>query len=265
MTTTPQQPRTKPMEIAMAILIVTLGLAILWREFRIAGELDALRAAVARSASLPTEPPSNATDNAPRTLPAWERDIATIKAHVTELERQQDKTTNLLNQAISELNRLYAAADKASYRSWGPEQLLGEPDTMSAGDHPTAWAPAQQNAGPEWIQLGYERAVEIAQVRVRETASPGAVSQVTALLDDGREVLIWQGVEQPGPAPYDSPFDAPRGVVARVVRIYLDTSRTTGWEEIDAVELIGTDGTRQWATTASASSAYSQRQSPPSR
>lgn len=261
MTTMPQQPRAKPTEIAMALLIVAVGLAIVWREFRIAGELDALRATVARSASLPAEQPRAATDNALRSLPAWERDIATIKAHVTELERQQEKTTNLLYQAIAELNGLNAVTEKTAARPWSPEQLIGEADTMSAGDHPTAWAPAQQNAGLEWIQVGYEHAVEIAQVRVRETASPGAVSQVTALLDDGRELLIWQGIEQPGPAPYDSPFDAPRGIVARAVRIYLDTNRTTGWEEIDAVELIGTDGTRQWATSASASSTYASSRS----
>jgi hypothetical protein len=255
MTTAPQQPRVKPLEIALAILIVAVGMAILWREFRIAAELDDLRAAVGKAG--PAEQPPTATDNDLRKLPSWERDLATIKAHVTELERQQERTTNLLNQAISELNRINVTTEKATAQPWSAEQLLGEPDTTTAGDHPTAWAPSQQNAGPEWIQVGYDRAVEIAQVRVRETASPGAVTQLSALLDDGREALIWHGVEQAGPAPYDSPFDAPRGIVARVVRIYLDTTRTAGWEEIDAVELIGTDGSHQWATSATASSTYS--------
>jgi hypothetical protein len=264
MTTTPQKPFAKPSEIVVALFIVAIGAAILWREFRIAAELDSLRATLARSAAPPTEQPTT-TDNTSRAFPTWERDLATIKAHVTELERQQERTTNLLNQAISELNRLNVATEKAASHPWGPEQVLGEPDTMAAGDHPTAWAPAQQDAGPEWLQVGYDHAVEIAQVRVRETANPGALTHVTAVLDDGREVGIWQGVEQAGPAPYDSAFDAPRGIVARAVRIYLDTSRTAGWEEIDAVELIGTDGSRQWATSATASSSYSQRRATSTR
>ena len=37
-----------------------------------------------------------------------------------------------------------------------------------------------------------------AQVRVRETCGAGAVSKVVAVLDDGREALIWQGRESAG-------------------------------------------------------------------
>ena len=59
--------------------------------------------------------------------------------------------------------------------------MRGEPDTFAAGDHVTAWAAAQQNAGEEWLQLGYDHSVEIGQVRVRETDNPGAVTEVTTL------------------------------------------------------------------------------------
>ena len=40
------------------------------------------------------------------------------------------------------------------------------------------------------------------------------------------------------------------------MKVYLDTKRVAGWNEIDAVELIGRDGSRQWAKGASASSSY---------
>lgn len=43
------------------------------------------------------------------------------------------------------------------------------------------------------------------------------------------------------------------------MRIYLDTALSPGWEEIDAVELVAKDGSRQWATSASASSTYAER------
>ena len=39
------------------------------------------------------------------------------------------------------------------------------------------------------------------------------------------------------------------------IRIVLDTNRVAGWNEIDAVELLG-DRSRQWAVKARASSSY---------
>lgn len=62
-------------------------------------------------------------------------------------------------------------------RGWGPEQVTGEPDTMQAGDISTAWASREQDAGEEWLKLDYERSVDIAEVRVRETYNPGAISK----------------------------------------------------------------------------------------
>jgi len=40
--------------------------------------------------------------------------------------------------------------------------------------------------------------------------------------------------------------------------VYLDRRRVPGWNEIDAVELVGRDGSRQWATSAIASSSYAE-------
>jgi len=45
-------------------------------------------------------------------------------------------------------------------------------------------------------------------------------------------------------------------IVARRVKVYLDTKRVAGCNEIDAVELVGRDGSRQWTKSASASSSY---------
>ena len=140
--------------------------------------------------------------------------------------------------------------------SWGPEQATGEPDTLQAGDIPTAWAPLEQDGGEEWLKLDYERAVDIAEVRVRETHNPGAVSKVTAFLANGTEVTLWEGTEPPVTAPVEMSFQVPSGVTAQSVKVYLDTKRVPGWNEIDAVELIGRDGSHQWAKQASASSTY---------
>ena len=146
-----------------------------------------------------------------------------------------------------------------SKRSWGPEQATGEPDTLEAGDISTAWAPLEQDAGEEWLRLEYDRAVDIAEVRVRETHNPGAISKVTALLANGTEVTLWEGVEPAAAAPVEMAFRVPDTVNAKSVKVYLDTKRVPGWNEIDAVQLVGRDGTRQWAAQASASSTYAEQ------
>jgi hypothetical protein len=144
-------------------------------------------------------------------------------------------------------------------RGWGPEQAIGAPDTPEAGDRQTAWAPGQQDGGPEWLRLDYANPVAIAQVRIREAYNPGAVWRVCALLDDGTEVLLWEGEDTTTTAPADFVVDVDGAVVGRCIKVYLDTARTPGWNEIDAVELVGRDGSRQWAIRASASSSYADR------
>lgn len=142
-------------------------------------------------------------------------------------------------------------------RSWGPEQVLGPPNTQAAGDIPTAWAPLSNlGQGEEWLHVGYDRPVEISEINVRETHNPGAISKITAMMPDGREVLVWEGTEPKSEPPVNMSFTVPQGVNANSVKVYLDRARVPGWNEIDAVELVGRDGSRQWATSAKASSSY---------
>ncbi|MEY2407642.1 MAG: hypothetical protein QOF48_312 [Verrucomicrobiota bacterium] len=141
-------------------------------------------------------------------------------------------------------------------RAWGEEQATGPPDTFQAGDISTAWASKAQDRGEEWLHLDFSNLVELAEVRVRETHNPGAISRVAAVLPNGQEILIWEGVEIPGVAPIDRVFSVNTSVSANGVRVYLDTARIPGWNEIDAVEMVGRDGSRQWAAHARASSSY---------
>ena len=144
---------------------------------------------------------------------------------------------------------------------WSPGQAAGAPDTFQAGDMRTAWASQDPDGGPEWARLEYERPVEIAQVRVRETYNPGAIASVAAVLTNGSEVVLWQGVEPKGEAPFESEFNVTNRVVTGTIVIRLDSRRVPGWNEIDAVEVVGRDGSRQWAKSATASSYFGQGRS----
>src|SRR5262245_45116178 len=144
-------------------------------------------------------------------------------------------------------------------RAWGPEQILGPPDTDHAGDLPTAWATLQADGtGTEWLWAGFDRPVSLAEVRIRESFNPGAISKVTAKVGD-QEIVLWEGMAAGGRAPRDFVVPISQNISAQAVVVYLDSNRVAGWNEIDAIELIGRDGSRQWASSANASSTYAER------
>lgn len=197
------------------------------------------------------EPAAGNTAGYERTL----EELQQAKDRIAELERTVEELSNAWNQFAEHEE---AKRKKASMRGWGPEQATGPPDSLRAGDQTTAWATLQADGGVEWLQTQYERAVEIAQVRVLENDAPGAVVKIVALTAGGSEVVLWQGDEPRLAAPADQVFPVPPGIVAQSIRVYLDTRKVPGWNEIDAVELIGRDGSRQWAKEASASSTYAR-------
>ena len=153
---------------------------------------------------------------------------------------------------------MLAVSTRAVDRAWGRQQVAGPPDTTGFGDIVTAWASSSTDGQQEWLELTYERAVTPAEVHVYETYNPGAVHRVTAFTDAGEEVEAWTGVD---PVPQKS-----SGGVAKIplrvdfptrrVKVYLDSPRVPGWNEIDAVGLVDAAGGVQWATGVKASTVY---------
>jgi hypothetical protein len=143
-------------------------------------------------------------------------------------------------------------------RRWGHEQAAGEPDTAQAGDVPSAWASKLPDGGEEWLQVDYERPVDLQQINVIESHNPGAISKVVAVLPDGRETTVWEGTLEPSGTDeqVSSEFPVTHDIRAQSVKVYLDTARVPGWNEIDAVQVVGRDGTKQWANASRASSSY---------
>lgn len=162
--------------------------------------------------------------------------------------------------------------------SWSARQATGAPNSDRDGDQPTAWAPKDADGTTEWIELIYKQTVVPSAVNVRETFNPGFVKKIEAysygnvtvmggrLPEDagGKWALLWAGRDETTESP--STFSPPLNKVAFAtnrIRITIDTSEP-GWEEIDAVELVGghpqeapTGGlVSQWAFGATASSQY---------
>ena len=178
---------------------------------------------------------------------------------ITELAYVVNAQADLVEGLMAQLSEINERHRKASARPWGPEQAVGAPDTMTAGDQRSAWAPANADGGMEWLEAEFARPSDLSQVVVRQTCNPGTITRVVAITDSGAEVPIWQG-EDPskGQILADTPFIVPPGVNARKVKIFLDTSKMPGWEEIDAIKVVGRDGAQQWANSVNSSSTYAQ-------
>jgi len=158
------------------------------------------------------------------------------------------------------------AADESaagqSPRGWGPEQATGAPNTWpNAGDLGTAWASQTPDGQREWLELTYDAPIRPAAVLIYETYNPGAVDRITGYDAAGKEIELWSGAD-PTPAgsekgisviPLHPAFDLKR------IRVYLDSPRVAGWNEIDAVGLLDAAGTTHWAASATASSSYADQ------
>ena len=261
-----QSPRfamsPKQLIIAAATLLCVL---LLWRLVSVESDVSDLRAMLAKTQTAPVsraaehESPSSSRGPEPVAAP----EAGALERTREELQQAKDRIAELEG-TVSELSdawNKFAEGEeqkrvKASMRAWGPEQAVGAPDTTGAGDRQTAWAALASDGGIEWLQTEYARPVEVAQVRVLENDTPGGVVKITAFNASGGETVLWQGAEPQLAAPADQLFTVPPGTTANSIRVYIDTGKMPGWEEIDAVELIGRDGSRQWARAASASSTY---------
>jgi hypothetical protein len=179
-------------------------------------------------------------------LPPEER-AALLKYWQDQIEKK--RAAEEAAKALAERNKGPQAVSYAGGKATGP------PDSAeTGGDSSSAWCPAPQSSANEWLKLSYGRPVEISEIAIHETYATGALSRVVALMPNGKEKVLWEGTEPVEKPPVQRIVPVPPGVRSDQIRIELDTTRTGNWQEIDAVELVGRDGSRQWAKEAEGSS-----------
>ena len=125
---------------------------------------------------------------------------------------------------------------------WSAHQVIGLPDTEHCGDFQSAWASAGSDS-VEWVALKYSTAVHVTTVNIVQSFNPNQVVKVELNNAHGDVLAIYEkapiAVDQP--CPYTlSIFIDQTSALYDAVRITVDQSILgLGWNEIDAVELIG--------------------------
>jgi len=138
----------------------------------------------------------------------------------------------------------FSAEASSSYADpeWAAVQATGAPDTPRCGDYQTAWASVGSDT-LEWIELKYETPVHVKAVNIVQTFNPNQVSKVELIGSFGRSLTIYEQkpVQIDQPCPYTLTIPVERTAMRYdTVRITLDQAALgLGWNEIDAVELVG--------------------------
>ncbi|MFC1996557.1 hypothetical protein ACFLXI_02980 [Chloroflexota bacterium] len=125
---------------------------------------------------------------------------------------------------------------------WSALQATGAPDTPRCGDYQTAWATAGSDT-VETLVLSYTLSVHVTGVNIIQSFNPNQVIQVELVGIFDRAATIFEGqpmqVDQPCPYTLSIPVNRTQGGYNKV-RITVDQSVLgLGWNQIDAVELIG--------------------------
>lgn len=123
---------------------------------------------------------------------------------------------------------------------WSANQATGAPNTDACGDISTAWTSLSSGLDPEWLNLSFTTPVQATGVRVHETYNSGFIYQVDLVDTSGQKHTIWTGTDNTAcPGWFEITFPKSEYSVNSVV-LY---TKIAGWEEVDAVELLGEGAT----------------------
>lgn len=141
------------------------------------------------------------------------------------------------------------ASSEFANPEWSASQAVGSPDAPGCGDYQFAWASAASDS-IETLEVGFPRPVYPLEIRIFESFNPDQVVKVE-VFDPERGA--YYTVLQKNPQPIDRPCPYELEVIVSDINFKTDQVRITvdqsqlglGWNEIDAVLLVGSVSPRE--------------------
>jgi hypothetical protein len=125
--------------------------------------------------------------------------------------------------------------------SWSANQATGAPNVDKYADDGKAWTSKTPDAGIEWLDLKFPKPVHAEEIRIRESCGSGAVIKVELIDEQGAAHTAWAGNDPTTDLNYLMVKVPKTGYKTDRVKITLATNVVPGWNEIDAVQLVGSD------------------------
>ena len=180
-------------------------------------------------------------------LLSFDGKVFRIKTKKGVIEKRREDIAGILFEArpsikpiklrsISQWASKARASSEYSSSSWSAQQATGEPNTSKCGDIKTAWAPKSNGSKPEWLELTFNIPVYATKLRVHETYNAGFIYKVEFVDIDGKIHPIWLGKDTTSCPGW---FEMNVSQTPYLVKSVILHTQKKGWEEVDAVQLIG--------------------------
>lgn len=132
------------------------------------------------------------------------------------------------------------ASSQGGTKLWSADQVIGPPDSTNPGRDGKGWSPQRPDDGIEWIVVQYKLPVFPLKVRIRESVGPGFVTRVDGFDSANKSYTLWQGEDttKAGTEFFEITTAHTTKPINRL-KITIDSAKVKGWNEIDAIELIG--------------------------
>jgi hypothetical protein len=186
--------------------------------------------------------PATPAAGTPAAAPSADAGVADTTAKLAAVEwalKQDEIRHDPDGQWASEATASSSYNDAQGDAGWSPKQATGAPDVDKYSDDGHAWAPKTQDGGIEWLDLKYLKPVHASEVRVRESEGSGAVIKVELFDEAGAAHTVWQGVDPTKELNYLILKFKTTDYRVNRVKVTLATNIIPGWNEIDAVQLVG--------------------------
>jgi hypothetical protein len=221
-----------------------------------AGGAANVGASATDKSAAPIEPPATAAtpSSAPASVaggPASGASTAPAAAESPEAMRKRVEIEWALKQdeIKNDPNGQWAAQAKASSTlkdaqgdaPFSPSQVTGAPNIEGYGNNGSAWTPKTPDAGIEWLDVQYRKPVHATAVRVRESYGSGVVMKIELFDEQGAAHTVWTGADPTKDLNYLIAEFPKTAFKTGRVKLTLATNVVGGLNEIDAVQLVGTE------------------------
>jgi len=166
----------------------------------------------------------------------------TAKMAATDWAIKQDEIKNDPNgQWAIQASASSTYNDAQGTAGWSANQMTGPPNVDNYGDNGEAWTSKTPDGGIEWADLKFPKPVHANEIRIRESCGSGAIIKVEVFDETAAAHVIWQGNDPTTELNYLMLKFLKTIYKTDRVKITLATNVVQGWNEIDAVQLVGTE------------------------
>lgn len=134
------------------------------------------------------------------------------------------------------------ASSQYSDPDWAASQATGAPDVDECIDSVNAWA-SYSSTSKEWLELTYQTPVFPTEINVYMNYNPSQITEIWIIDTNGNAYTVVETYPEYVefcPDVYQISLDLTKDILVNKVKIFIDQGVLgLGWNEIDAVELIG--------------------------